>query len=259
MLRRLKKEVFKDLPAEMVENIYFELSLTERDLYTGIQRRLAEEVSKLTINAQTLALIPVRLLRLMQCTDHPALIGSDKPSSKLATLKDIVEPLFTNCEKIVIFTQFAQMARKLHEEFGGDGISLLIEGQTPALERSRVAALFNDPTLPYQVCIMTEAGNAGLNMTETTVIVNYDLPWSFSRLEQRLGRSRAGTPYRRDPMKPIVVYNLLAKNSIDEYVQKVLHKKAGYSADLLKDVERLTDEGLDVDAINEILHLKPAR
>jgi len=40
----------------------------------------------------------------------------------------------------------------------------------------------------YQIIVTTDAGNEGIDLQAAHVLVNYDIPWSLVRLEQRMGR-----------------------------------------------------------------------
>ncbi len=94
MLRRTKEEVMKDLPPKIIEDIVFDLSKEEMKLYIGVRNLIAEEIAKLDVNPVSLNLVPVKMLRLKQVTNHPSLITKEVAhSSKLETLKDILEPI----------------------------------------------------------------------------------------------------------------------------------------------------------------------
>ena len=77
---------------------------------------------------------------------------------------------------------------------------------------------------------MTSAGQFGLNIQRASVIFHYDQEWSLAKMQQREGRA-----HRIGQKDTVLVYNLLAKGTIDYYVQKVLHKKAELSNQLLGD------------------------
>lgn len=249
MLRRTKEEVFKEFPPKTFENITFELSDKERKLYEDVRLRIAEEVKKLDIDHATLALIPVKMLRLKQVADHPSLISKEvEVSSKLDTLKEILKPVIASGEKAIVFTQFAEMAKILYGELNSYQ-PRLIHGEVSAENRQKAVEEFiNDEEC--RVIIMTEAGAYGLNLQAASYVVHYDMPWSISKLMQREDRA-----HRIGQTKPVTVYNLIAKNTIDEYVAKVLHKKQKISVNILGDDERLEDIGMSPEDVKTILRI----
>lgn len=126
---------------------------------------------------------------------------------------------------------------------------LVIAGDVKSDERQRRVNLFNeDPQ--YKIMILSEAGSAGLNLQSASYVVNYDSPWSIAKLEQREGRA-----HRIGQTKPVTVYNLIARGTIDEYVLKVLKTKNLLSLEVLGDEERLEKAGLSEEDIKSILRM----
>lgn len=77
---------------------------------------------------------------------------------------------------------------------------------------------------------MTSAGQFGLNIQAANVIIHYDQPWSLAKLTQREGRA-----WRYGQKQTVMVYNLLAKGTVDMYIQKKLFKKQEVSGQILGD------------------------
>lgn len=251
MLRRIKEEVLKDMPPKTIENIVFPLSESESKLYSAIRKQIVEEVSGLSnLDTRTLNIIPVKMLRLKQCTGHPELVHSldVKEATKLQVLKEMIEGIVASGDKAIIFTQFAEMLHILSRELK-DYNPILIYGDIDSEERMKSVKEFNDS--PYRhVIVMTEAGAYGLNMQSASYVFHYDAPWSIAKLEQRENRA-----HRIGSKKPVTIYNLIAKGTIDEYVLKILKRKNQISVDILSDAERLGEAGLSPDDIKDILRL----
>jgi SNF2 family DNA or RNA helicase len=244
MLRRLKEQVLKDFPPKTIEYIRFDLEGKERDLYQNVKASLITEIKKMaSMNTWSLNLLPVKMLRLKQCTDHSALVGGEVESTKLKTLKEMLKPIVASGEKALVFTQFAAMADILATELA-EYNPLVIQGSVDSQMRKAYVDEFTTDQ-NRKILIMTEAGTYGLNVQAATYVFHYDAPWSVSKLEQREGRA-----HRVGQDKPVTVYHLVAKNTIDEYILKVLAKKKGMSVDILGDEP---EEKLDLADIEEIL------
>lgn len=246
MLRRTKDEVLTDFPAKTVQDVKFDMSEGEIKLYQIIIAQIQEELKKLSMDPRYLGDLRVKMLRLQQVADSPELVGSAESSTKFETLSGLVREIVESGEKVIIFTRFAKMAAIIHRTFNS---ALKIDGQTPQADRQVIVNKFRDDP-NYKIIIMTEAGSAGLNLQAASYVIHYDLPWSVAKLEQREGRA-----HRIGQTKPVTVYNLIAKNTMDEYVAKVLHKKNRISVDVLQDVDRLEAAGLDIEDIKAILRL----
>lgn len=261
VLRRLKAEVLKDLPPRTVQEVVFDLSDNERELYDNIRTELVDKKDDLSKN---LGMALVKMLRLKEVADDWRLLKSDgteghrdetldlAPASKLAALKELIEPIKRSGEKVIIFTQFSRMARILEKEINGS----VIDGDVPSKVRQSIVQMFNEASGAdgvnsfYNPLVMTEAGAFGLNIQGASYIIHYDLPWSVGKYEQRIGRA-----HRIGQDKPVTVYNLIARNTIDEYCWKVLKRKYKISNDLLSDDDRLEDAGLSEEDIKAILNL----
>ena len=248
-LRRTKEEVLKDFPPKTINNVVFDLTKDEKKLYKEIQQLLTAEIKELLVDERTLGIIPVKMLRLKQVTNHYSLVTGQKMfCTKLITLKDLLMPVIKSGEKAIIFTQFAEMAKILYAELG-DYLPLMIYGDVDSEDRQIAVKKFNeDPK--RQVIIMTEAGAYGLNLQAASFVFHYDMPWSVAKLMQREDRA-----HRIGQTKPVTVYNLIARNTIDEYVASVLNRKNKTSVKILQDQERLEESGLSTEDIMNILRI----
>jgi hypothetical protein len=146
--------------------------------------------------------------------------------------------------KAVVFTEFTQTQNMLLELFENGGIdAVAINGQMGIHERAVVQSTFRDRA---RVLVSTDAGGEGINLQFAHVVVNYDLPWSPSRIEQRIGRvDRIGQK------RPVQAVNLAMEQSIDARVLEVLQTKlavilselgADKAGDILNSADRHADD-----------------
>lgn len=90
--------------------------------------------------------------------------------------------------KVLVFTESRDTLEALRAELGREGIeALAYHGDLPMVERDRQVARFRDPEGP-KVLLCTEVGGEGRNFQFAHHLVHYDLPWSPSTVEQRIGR-----------------------------------------------------------------------
>ncbi|WP_375756207.1 helicase-related protein [Corallococcus exercitus] len=90
--------------------------------------------------------------------------------------------------KVLVFTESRDTLDSLQSELSREGVEALgYHGDLPLVERDRQVARFRDPEGP-QVLLCTEVGGEGRNFQFAHHLVHYDLPWSPSTVEQRIGR-----------------------------------------------------------------------
>jgi hypothetical protein len=126
----------------------------------------------------------------------------------------VIKPLIAENKKLLIFTEYratqTYIQAALAEQFPEAGEISLINGSMSLDEKLEAIEAFNDRS---RFLISTEAGGEGINLHRSChVMVNYDLPWNPARLVQRIGRL-----YRYGQQETVVVFNLHARDSFDNY------------------------------------------
>lgn len=120
--------------------------------------------------------------------------------------------------KILVFTQFRATQQMIVRLLDGQGISTAtVDGTMGLAERASAQARFRSGA---QVLISTDAGGEGVNLQFAHVVVNWDLPWTPTLIEQRIGRvDRIGQ--ERD----VRAINFVLEDSVDQRVVEVLESK----------------------------------
>jgi len=105
--------------------------------------------------------------------------------------------------------------------YSGDGGQIWDGQEWKKVTKDSITKALQDGQLRVLIC--TDAASEGLNLQAAGAIINYDLPWNPSKVEQRIGRiDRIGQTY------PVVqVVNLFLKDSIDERVYSALRRRCG--------------------------------
>ncbi|MBU0495555.1 MAG: DEAD/DEAH box helicase, partial [Chloroflexi bacterium] len=159
------------------------------------------------------------------------------PERKLDELRQVIAniDLFHSGEKLLIFTEAKDTLDYLAENLVDWGLTVTsIDGTMAPPERYRAEQTFHDAV---QVMVATEAAGEGINLQFCHLMINYDLPWTPTRLEQRMGRiHRYGQQYE------VYIYNLVATSTREGMV---LHA-------LLDKLERMR-EGLGQDRVFDVV------
>ncbi|RME92506.1 MAG: DEAD/DEAH box helicase, partial [Candidatus Hydrogenedentota bacterium] len=138
--------------------------------------------------------------------------------SKLQVLKKSIRDLKkAGHEKIILFTQFTGTLRYLQQELKKQYRVVIFHGGMTAQEKEKaVETFFQDA----EIFIATEAGGEGRNLQIASALINYDLPWSPLKLEQRIGRI-----HRYGQKRDVFIMNFATRDTVAEKVIDVLDKK----------------------------------
>lgn len=230
MLRRLKKQVAKDLPDRIEERRDCELGELQRKLYLAELRRSREQVLR-TVAEKGLSKSRMHVLaaltRLRQICCHPTLVGSDAESGKTETLLELLEPLLAEGQKVLIFSQFVQMLKVLETECGKREIPThILTGETK--ERQAVVQAFQNDERPSVFLLSLRAAGTGLNLTTASYVVLYDPWWNPAVEAQAIDRS-----HRIGQTRTVNAYRLIAPGTVEEKIWDLQQKKAQAIADVL--------------------------
>jgi len=118
--------------------------------------------------------------------------------------------------QLLVFTEFADTARWLHRCFDEAGFSVrTLEGAVDHKQRHELQRGFLAGD--FQVLVSTDAGGEGINLQSAHVMIDWDIPWSLVRLEQRMGRL-----HRIGQQKDVFIYHLIAPDTREGRVQEVM-------------------------------------
>jgi SNF2 family DNA or RNA helicase len=223
-IRRLKKDVLKDLPDKIYENRIVVLTPSEMKTY----KELASRGHEVTKDVEAM----VAVIRCKQFCDHPELICENgKTSSKLESLREVLDEVVVgNGHKVLVFSQYKQMVNILVRLFDEMSLKYLrIDGDTPKQSRADYQKQFNeDPKL--DIMVGTEAMSTGLNFTSADFIINYDDCWAPAIMDQRSDRA-----HRIGQKNVVTVVGFICKDTIEERIRAVLYGKSVITAETLGD------------------------
>ena len=230
ILRRLKtdKSVIADLPDKVEMKSYAPLSKKQVVLYEGLVGELQERLEQ-SDGIQRKGLILSSLMKLKQLCNHPdQYLGTgdfqEQDSGKFGRLREICETIFAKREKALVFTQFKEITRPLHDFlagiFGREG--LVLHGSVPVRQRKSLVERFQTPDTytPFMV-LSLKAGGVGLNLTEANHVVHFDRWWNPAVENQATDRA-----FRIGQKKNVVVHKFLTRGTIEEKIDAMLTDKA---------------------------------
>ena len=253
ILRRMKRDVAKDLP-DKVENIaYCELTDEQKDFYLTVLDSTKEELFKSIeqngLEKSRLSIFSA-LLRLRQICCHPRLYDKDNvkniiQSGKFEKLKVMLEEIVDEGHRILLFSQFVDMLDIIKDWLDKVGIKYeYLTGKTK--DRQGAVERFNTDSTVKIFLISLKAGGTGLNLTGADYVIHYDPWWNPAVEDQATDRA-----YRIGQTKKVFVYRLITKNTVEEKIQKLKTVKRNL-VDSVISVDRNITKSLTMDDIREI-------
>ena len=235
MMRRLKTEVAKELPAKTTIEINVDMSESQSKLYEAVrvamQANIQDIIAKQGFKRSQIAILDA-LLKLRQVCCHPSLLKLDKmpsdkaSSAKLENLIEMVTEMVEEGRKILIFSQFTTMLQLIEDNLNSQKIAFVkLTGQTK--KREEVINAFQTGQVPVFL-ISLKAGGVGLNLTAADTVIHYDPWWNPAAEDQASDRA-----WRIGQDKPVFVYKLITNQSIEEKIIALQKNKADLAASIL--------------------------
>lgn len=251
ILRRLKKEVAKELPDKTEQILYVELSDEQRKLYESrreyfekvITKELEGQKGKDGLgNAGFVVLQGLTELRQLASCPESKTDGQIQ-SSKWDVLISGLTELAENGHKCLVFTNFISCIESISQQLEENGIEhLVMTGATN--NRSEIVKKFKTDSR-YKVFLMTlKTGGVGLNLTEADYVYIIDPWWNTSAEQQAIDRT-----HRIGQTKNVFCYRMIAKNTIEEKILELQNRKKDLFAQVISSdtqlMKKLTVEDID--------------
>ncbi|MHA3772638.1 DEAD/DEAH box helicase [Verrucomicrobiota bacterium sgz303538] len=222
-VRETKLSAGINLPEKEILNVHTDFEPLQERLYTQYREELRARVQRdgevVVDDAED---VLKRLLRLVQVASNPAVVDDayDGTPGKLPLLKELVQRARSDGTKVIVWTSFTEnvdyLAKSL-EEFG----SVSVHGKLSMEERNSALSRFKKPGAPHVLVATPGAAKEGHTLTLARYAIFFDRGFSlddYLQAQDRIHRiSQTGKCY---------VYNLLMRNSIDEWIDGLLAAKS---------------------------------
>jgi SNF2 family DNA or RNA helicase len=236
LLRRTKSEVAGDLPpkTEIIRTV--DIAGTQADLYETVRvamdKRVRDEIAAHGI-AKSHIIVLDALLKLRQICCDPRLVTTvmevkkkKAPSAKLELLLEMLDELLQEGRTILVFSQFASMLKLIEAELVTRHIDYVkLTGETE--DRKTPVEQFQSGQVKVFL-ISLKAGGTGLTLTAADTVIHYDPWWNPAVENQATDRA-----HRIGQEKPVFVYKLVAKGTVEEKIVEMQKGKAALAAGIL--------------------------
>ena len=228
VMRRLKTDdnIKDELPDKIINDIYCSLTNKQIKLYNAIMDGIFEDLEGKT-GIERRGIILNIITGLKQACNHPAqFLRSDNPkiseSGKMELLITILENIMDMDEKVIIFTQYAQMGeiiQKLVSKKMKTDV-LFLHGSLTQQKRNEVIINFQE-NRNYKILVATlKTGGVGLNLTAAQNVIHYDLWWNPAIENQATDRV-----HRIGQKSDVMVYRFITKGTLEEVIDEMSKNK----------------------------------
>ena len=230
--RRTKELVAADLPAKQEQTLEVDLHPRHRKLYDTHLQRERQKVLGLIDDFNRNRFTILRSITLLrQLSLHPGLVDDDHdavPCAKLDALVEQLGDIVGGGHRALVFSQFTGFLAKARERLDAEGIGYCyLDGRTR--RRDRVLERFKDGSDPVFL-ISLKAGGFGLNLTEADYCFLLDPWWNPATEAQAIDRT-----HRIGQTRPVMVYRMIARNTIEEKVAALARRKAALFSGVMDD------------------------
>jgi superfamily II DNA or RNA helicase len=230
--RRTKEQVAADLPPKQEQVLEVDLHPRHRKLYQTHLQRERQKVLGLIDDMNRNRFTILRSLTLLrQLSLHAGLVDdahADLPCAKLDTLAEHLRDVIGGDHRALVFSQFTGFLGQVRARLDEAGIPYCyLDGKTR--NRAAVLARFKEGTVPVFL-ISLKAGGFGLNLTEADYCFLLDPWWNPATEAQAVDRT-----HRIGQTRNVMVYRLIAKDTIEEKVMALKERKAELFASVMDD------------------------
>ena len=245
ILRRLKSDrsIIRDLPEKNEMKVFCNLTAEQAALYQAVVDQMFTHIGDDgETSFERKGLILSALVKLKQITNHPVNFLSDDSefssarSGKLQRLEEMMQMVLDEDDKALIFTQFAQLGKHLHEKLAHKfGVEVLyLHGGTPQRQREQLINKFQTRRGPPIFLLSLKAGGLGLNLTEANHVFHYDRWWNPAVEDQATDRA-----FRIGQTKPVQVHKYICVGTVEEKIDRMIDNKRQLADNIITPGENL--------------------
>lgn len=217
-LRRRKEQVFSELPPKSRQELWFDLTESQRVAYDEALSRGRAQISADGLNTARIHIFAL-LRKLMQiCNFAPR----DSNGEKVERLCEQVAEIADSGRKILIFTQFiGEGLTKICGRLDESRIKWVsLSGSMTDREREEALHRFRNEADVTALVAAIKTGGVGITLTEATYVIHFDHWWNPAVMWQAEDRA-----HRHGQKEPVTVYSYWCRGTIEERIHQKLREK----------------------------------
>lgn len=215
ILRRLKKDVMKELPDKIEKKFYVEMTDEQKKVYTTYVKEIRRLMKEKDFGGNKITIFSYLTKLRELCLDPSVLVnGYEGGSGKMNVSLDIIKENIKEDRKVLLFSQFTSVLKNIGKMLSKNGIQYYyLDGSTKPEERIELVNKFNTGTDKKVFLISLKAGGTGLNLTSANVVVHFDPWWNPAVEDQATDRA-----HRFGQKNVVQVIKLIAEGSVEDKI-----------------------------------------
>ena len=256
LLRRLKRDVAKDLPDKLIKTSFCVLTPDQQRVYNTLLQESRQRVGDLVAtkgfagcHMEILAI----LMKLRQVCCHlellklPELAKAEGPSAKLDQFFEILDEAIDGGHRVLVFSQFVSMLHIIRREMESRGLPYCyLDGQTK--DRMAQVQKFNQQHNIPAFLISLKAGGTGLNLTGADMVVHFDPWWNPAVEDQATDRA-----HRIGQKRTVYSIKLIAEHTVEEKVLALQRRKQAIIGATISSADETIMKSFTWDDVKELL------
>ena len=235
MIRRLKSEVL-NLPPKIYYTEYVDNTSYQNKMYSDVLSGILQNKEAITSSLNPLSL----LLKLRQVNGCPEVLDPEffnqsnyiQKNAKLVRVLELIEDIHSRQEKVVIFSNWLQPLRTLYKLLQSKYNVCCYTGtmDNDIREKHKEVFIHN----PKYTIMLGTIGALGTMHTLTVAnnVIFLDEPWTATDKMQAEDRC-----HRISTSKPVNIYTIITRNTIDDRVHDILYKKRSISQIIVDNID----------------------
>ncbi len=215
-MRRRKKNVLREMPPIILQDIPIELSPQQEKVYMNIWNNRYELIKRGEKRISSTDIFSL-ITKLKQICNFDVESGE---SSKVEALKLIIDNLSGKEDKLIVFSQYVETLKHISEKIEGRITHEIYHGGLSEDARNMIITRFQEEEGPRVLLMSLKAGGIGLNLQEANSIVLFDRWWNPAVEEQAIHRA-----HRFNRKSVLHVFRFTVVNSIEEKIVNILENK----------------------------------
>ena len=242
ILRRIKKDVIKEMPEKIETKFLVEMTTSQKKIYKAFLKEIQDNIKNPKINKNNITMFSY-LTKLRQICLDPSVIIDEYSggSGKINIAKELILENIKE-HKILLFSQFTSVLSRISYELKLQNIKYsYLDGSVSSKNRVKLIGEFNENKEIRIFLISLKAGGTGLNLTSADIVIHFDPWWNLSVEDQATDRA-----HRIGQKNVVEVIKLIAKDTIEEKILLLQDDKK----ELINDV--ITGDLKDGNIVNKL-------